>query len=120
MLVFSEIHNPQDDPNVKQILVFPNEFVKVKFEKALQELKATSTTKDIDDNGIGSIYKLRAVKDFDKGYAAIIRCGVTGRCLWEDVLHYEKPEPALVQASFALRDIIYTDINQMVSEIDCN
>ena len=83
MLIFSQIHNWQNDPAVKQVLVFPNESVRETFETEFAERAEREGWWCASDSNAGAIYKLRSVKNSDESYAPVIRCGKGGDLLWE-------------------------------------
>jgi hypothetical protein len=105
-LVYSEVHNWEEDPNVKQILVFSchkaKEFFENEYQKRLN--KANKFNLSLDTN-CGAIFKLRAVKNSIGSYNSVIRCGITGHMIFDG--HYENEDPimALTEAKRELKRI---------------
>jgi hypothetical protein len=84
MLVFTQAHDWEGDPAVKQVLVFPNQEVADLFDKAYHGPNRPRTASNFpDENGIGAIFKLRAVKNGRGSWDAVVRCGFTGAMLAE-------------------------------------
>jgi len=82
MFAFSEIHNWQGNPSVKQILVFPSELLKFEFEKTFAERVEKDGIKASDSNS-GAVYKIRAVENLLSFWGGEIRCGSSGDLLLE-------------------------------------
>jgi len=95
MFLFSDQHDWQNDPAVKQILVFPNHEAKENFYKAFNAEVKEKGIENASDNNKGAIYKLRAVKDSDGHYIPVIRCAINGLQLYEDHVHYTNYQDAL-------------------------
>lgn len=96
MLLFSEVFKWEGDDAVQQILVFPNDEVKKNFDAKYHDPARHQTTSNYpDENGIGAIYKIRAVRNSDQKWNAVIRCGFTGRHINESTLSVKTPEEAL-------------------------
>lgn len=105
MFVFSEMHPWQGNAAVQQVLVFSNEEVKAKFEAGYQEVIGKHTHEDASDSNLGAIYKLRAVKLSSGEYAPVIRCGFTGKVIWDDnneAIVYTTPGQAIVACAAKL------------------
>lgn len=84
MLTFSQPRDWEDDPAVKQVLVFPCVEMQVHFEREYNSPNRPQTTSGFpDENGIGAIYKLRAVKNGMGSWDSVLRCGFTGALLKE-------------------------------------
>ena len=84
MNVFSDAHNWQNDVNVKQILVFSSHDAMEKFtEKHQARRNACNDPEEVSDTGIGAMYKLRAIKNADGMWLSCVRCGFTGKNLWD-------------------------------------
>ena len=98
MLVFSEVHEWQSDPGVKQILVFSTSEMKDLFEREMSDRfdKAMDGYAGVDndysakvksklsDSNAGAVYKLRAVLNGKGMWVPIIRCGITGGQIGQD------------------------------------
>jgi hypothetical protein len=85
MFKFSEIHNWQEDPAVKQILVFPSQLLKDEFEKEFA-IRVEKDGKDkASDSNAGAVYKIRAVKNGSGKWDGMVRCGSSGELLFEQV-----------------------------------
>ena len=81
MFASSEIHNWQGNPAVKQILVFPTDFLKSEFEKTFAERVEKDGVDKASDSNAGAIYKIRAVKNGDGSWTGVVRCGSSGEIL---------------------------------------
>ena len=107
MFIFSNAHNWQDDAAVKQVLVFSNIFMYDSFNHKFVELVQQHGVSYATDSGIGAIYKLRAVKDSAGFWIPVIRCGFTGKFLWEDYpARHTTPEAALAVCKAQLKKLI--------------
>lgn len=89
MFKFSTVHDWQNDTAVKQVLVFSSNEAKELFYSAYQGRILLDGVSNASDSGIGAVYKLRAVKDNTGKYIPLIRCGFTGKLLWENAEHFE-------------------------------
>ena len=78
MFVFGEVTDWEGDPSVKQVLVFPSWLAKDNF---IVEYNRKDRPRTMDgypnENGIGAMYKLRAVRNHDGTWSSVIRCGFT-------------------------------------------
>lgn len=83
MLVFSDIHNWQNDAAVVQILVFPDKEAKMLFEREFAERIEKDGIGSASDSRIGAIYKLRAVKNGNDQYLPVLRGGDHAGLIWE-------------------------------------
>ena len=81
MFAFSEIHNWQGRPAVKQILVFPSELLKTEFEKTFAERVEKDGIDKASDSNAGAVYKIRAVKNGSGTWDGSVRCGSSGELL---------------------------------------
>lgn len=97
MMTRSDAHFAQGDPAVTQILVFPHSYAQMQFEAAYAKRLELQGLRDVDDNGIGAVYKLRAVLDNKGNYVPLIRCGVTAQFLWECNTTYKTIDLALAE-----------------------
>lgn len=115
MFVLSKIHAWQNDPAVQQVLVFSSEEMKVKFEETMKQRLAEPNAKveSVSDSDAGAIYKLRAIKNNFGRFISIIRCGFTGKILWESIGTYEHYEDALINAKDHLLRGIYGTMSKM-------
>lgn len=102
MLTFSKLHAAQNDTAVMQILVFTSIFAQDRFEKRYGD--SVSECAEASDTGLGAAYKLRAVLDSDGSQISIIRCGFSGRKLWESPVRYSSVTQALEAAISQLKD----------------
>jgi hypothetical protein len=82
MFVYSGIHNWQNEPAVKQILVFPDPVAKHLFESEFAARIEKEGISYASDSRIGAVYKLRAVKDDSGKYVPTIRGGDHAELLW--------------------------------------
>ncbi len=99
MFKFSEIHDWQEEPAVKQILVFPSQQHKDQFEKEFA-LRVEKDGKDkASDSNAGAIYKIRAVKNGKDTWDGVVRCGYSGELLFEQVELSETWEVCLFHIS---------------------
>lgn len=115
MFKFSEIHDWQEDPAVKQILVFPSQLLKDEFEKEY----ALRVEKDgkwaASDSNIGAIYKIRAVKNGNDMWDGVVRCGSSGELLFEQCDLGSCWEDALVNITNQFSGIINESCKQLFS-----
>ena len=109
--VLSEKHPWQDDENVQQILVFTDIEVMELFISKFEKLKETIHIEEIDENFLGAVYKLRAVKANDGLWLSIIKCGFTGKELWCGFGKYASDDGALTSARHQLKTEIYKAID---------
>lgn len=113
MFVFSTMHSYQGEEAVQQVLVFPDKDTKERFEKVLIERKLTTIKiEEVDENGIGAIYKLKAVKNISEKYSSVVRSGFTGHLLYEDYRLYDTPKEAIVAAMESLLQSIILSVNE--------
>lgn len=118
MLIFSEVQKWENDDSVRQILVFPNREVKANFDKLYAAKDRIKTVSGFaDENGIGAIYKLRAVKNSSSGWNGVIRCGFTGALL-EESPSVSNWQDALRAASLNLRYILNSDLTEKSLELE--
>lgn len=108
-LVFSDVHDWENDSNVKQSLVFScrkaEEYFKEKFKR-----RGPDTFGSSHDTDCGAIFKLRAVRTANGKYESILRCGVTGHILSQDHTGFEDFEAAIDRAKELLIEYINTVI----------
>ena len=131
MFVFSKIAPWQEDAGVQQVLVFSTqrqqELFDVEMLKRYHDLKSSinpvyseqDIAKSISENGAGAIYKLRAVKNIDDKWLAIVRCGVTGDCLWESAFAgdvSDTPEMAIRVAAFAVLALLMSALTSYATK----
>ena len=104
MLVYSDIHDWENNHGVKQILVFACQAAKKQFEKEYSS--RLNNNPEIEglslDSNCGAIFKLRAVRNTKKKYNSILRCGVTGELLCEGTFDYDNFNFALDSAKFEM------------------
>jgi hypothetical protein len=101
MFLFSEIHDWQGNPAVKQILVFPTDFLKSEFEKTFAKRIKRVGIENASDNGIGAVYKIRAVKTGVGSWGGFVRCGSTSRLL----LAQDQPKDNALECLADMSDI---------------
>ena len=77
---------------------------------SLKKLKETIHIEEIDENFLGAVYKLRAVKANDGLWLSVIRCGFTGKELWCGFCKYASDDGALTSARHQLKTEIYKAI----------
>ena len=106
MFVFSTQHDWQENPAVQQILVFPNQEVEALFKEEYAEQVKIDGIKEASDSNMGAIYKLRAVRESDGKWSSVIRCGITGKMIWEEGRKFMTSKDALFIASNQLREDI--------------
>ena len=114
MLTLGSMHPWQGNDAVQQVLVFGSEEMKAQFEVAFSEEVKKHSLQDASDSNLGAIYKLRAVKLGNGKYAAVIRCGFTGKLLWEcreDILIYDKPQQAIIACAAKLSSDMVTQLS---------
>lgn len=109
MFVYSEIHDWQNEPAIKQILVFSHVNAKENFEKEIERRFKDETNRytgvdpdyltkyrsNMSDSGCGAIYKLKSVLNGKGTFDAMIRCGFNGEHIWEHHASFTTPEEAL-------------------------
>jgi hypothetical protein len=99
-LVFSSVHDWENDPAVKQVLVFScNKAVdhfNEKYKK--REIETIPALRLSIDSDCGAIFKLRAVKLSDDKYMPLLRCGVTGYLLSQNHTEFDDFEEAIEAA----------------------
>jgi hypothetical protein len=98
MLVFSEIHDWQLEPGVRQILAFSTPEMKDLFEREMADRfdkamdgyagvdkdYSTKVKSKLSDSNAGAVYKLRAVLNGSDKWVPVIRCGITGGQIGQD------------------------------------
>ena len=83
-MIFSNIQDWEKDPAVKQMLVFASQEACDRFNAAYADPKTPKTVSNFpDENGLGAIYKIRAVRNGNGGWDGLVRCGYTGAHLVE-------------------------------------
>lgn len=82
MFTYSEIHDWQGEPAVKQILVFPSQLLKDEFDKEFA-LRVEKDGEKASDSNAGAIYKIRAVLNGKGLWDGAVRCGSSGELLFE-------------------------------------
>jgi hypothetical protein len=107
MLVYGEVHNWEDDPNVKQVLVFSCQKAKQFFDNEYQKRfnEANKFNLSLDTN-CGAIFKLRAVRNSKGLYNCMIRCGITGHLIYQDHFDYDDFEDVIQMAKNELKRLI--------------
>lgn len=108
MFIFGKMCDWEEDALVKQVLVFPDFRMRQEFQINLDQPDRPKTMSGFpDENGIGAIYKLRAVKTSDENWVAVIRCGFTGHQQFESAERFLDPVEALHFAkNWLLKSII--------------
>lgn len=95
----------ENDPAVMQILVFPSQEAKERFEQQLRDAPLTGGGFP-DENALGAAFKLRAVKNNRGTWDAVVRCGYTGYLLSEERADHQTPSQAIGAAKELLLDLI--------------
>jgi hypothetical protein len=107
MLVYGEVHDWEDDPAIKQILVFSchkaKEFFNNEYQKRLNKANKFNIHQDTN---CGAIFKLRAVKNSKGSYNCVIRCGITGHLIHQGHFDYDDFEDALQMTKNELKRLI--------------
>ena len=130
MFLYSEQHPQQGDIAVQQILVFSCQEAKDKFDKEMayrfknawanyagvDPTYEVTVKNSLSDSDAGAVYKLRGVLDNDDSFIAIIRCGFTGKVIWEDNLRYDSPELALARCFRKLKFDLIGNIDEMIEQ----
>lgn len=110
MLVFSNPYKWEGDSAVIQILVFTSQEVKDDFVEKYNHANRLHTSSDFPaENGIGAVFKIRAVKNGMGKWDAVVRCGFTGGILCERANAALTPQDALVNAVSLLRTKLSED-----------
>ena len=113
-MIFSNMHAWEGDPAVMQVLVFATHEAKNEFEAKLPKQPLLGG-KYHDENGIGAIYKLRAIRNASGKWSPCVRCGVSARStaiIYMDHKRYKTPEEALQEAAQQLLAHIGADIRE--------
>lgn len=114
LLNFSDIHPWQGNLSVMQILVFPSDEARMHFDalfKVEVELHGVETA---SDNKLGAIYKLRAVRNNKGMFIPLLRCGFSGKHLWESSVAFENANGALKECLRYLASELTTDLMEHV------
>lgn len=83
-MTFSKVEDWEGDAAVKQMLMFANEEAQRRYEDAITEPGVKHTPAGWpDQNGLGALFKIRAVKNGHDGWDAVVRCGTTGAIVTE-------------------------------------
>jgi hypothetical protein len=95
-LIFSDAKEWEGDSAVIQMLVFPCIEAQMHFEKMYNDPNREKTASDYpNENGIGAMFKLRAVRNNRGCYDAVIRCGVSGAMVYERNTNTANPLDAI-------------------------
>lgn len=95
-LIFTEAKEWEGDPAVIQMLVFPSLEAQQHFEKMYNDPNRPKTISNYpDENGIGAMFKLRAVRNSNGCYDTVVRCGVSGASVYERNLNTANPLDAI-------------------------
>jgi hypothetical protein len=105
-LVFSEVHDWEDDPNVKQALVFTCNKAKEHFKEKLERRINNNSFGLSIDSDCGAIFKLRAIKVSNGKYISLLRCGITGHILVNDHTEFKDYEDAIDRAKSLLSEYV--------------
>lgn len=105
-MIFSKIHDWQGNPSVKQICVFSCEDAKEKFDTILSKRVYVSGISEANDNGIGAVYKIKAVRHIDNNWSWVIRCGYTSCIIANDDNTYTSYKAAFEAAFKELQLLI--------------
>lgn len=116
MLHFSKKHSWEDDSAVQQVLVFPSEMAKIHFDKKL-ELQEKTIGGFPDENNIGAVYKLRALKDIRGKWCGVIRCGITASLLYDSNERFASDTLALVHVTNILAEKIFNGLCEQATKI---
>lgn len=112
MLTFSKPYAWEGDHAVIQVLVFTSQEMQEAF---LEKYNAPTNPKTIggfpDENNLGAVFKMRAVKNGKGRWDAVVRCGFTGALLTERKDVSTTPEKALEHAF----DQTYTKLSDDLS-----
>lgn len=118
MIIFSEMTAWENDNTVQQVLVFPSQSAKDYFDQLITRQQLTAEG-FYDENGIGATYKLRARQYNDTGkWQGIIRCGVTGKQIYEPFATHNSPEGAIYECVNWLRRISRDDYQVALRSIE--
>lgn len=116
MFTFTKMTDWQDDPAVKQILVFPNDDTKEIFNKDFAVLVEKEGIANASDSNLGAVYKLRAVKDSKGQWIPVIRCGITGMHLWESHDRFNTPDVAIKMCVYHLGITVAANCEGLVKD----
>lgn len=117
MFKFSQIHDWQEDPAVKQILVFPSQLLKDEFEKEFA-LRVEKDGKDkASDSNAGAVYKIRAVKNGNDTWDGVVRCGSSGELLFEQVELSDNWKSCLIFITNIFTGYISESCNQLYAAV---
>jgi hypothetical protein len=118
MFVFSQVHDWQNDPAVKQILVFSSNEVKDSFDILFATKVAEEGIENASENNLGASYKLRAVLATGEGqWIGVIRDGFCGMHLHESRRMSDTPEAALKIAIEELKDLLANDLDNLANSL---
>lgn len=107
MFTFGPQHAWQGNTTIQQVLVFPNSDIRDRFDKLFQEEVKSTGIEHSDDAGKGAIYKIKATKTEAGNYTPAIRCGVTGKLLWQGADICFTAEMAIITAASKLiKDVV--------------
>lgn len=83
-LIFTEPMPWEGNDGVIQVLVFAHEEAKKHFDENIIKPDRPKTTSGYpDENNIGAIYKIRAIRNQRNHWDCVIRCGVSGGLVYE-------------------------------------
>jgi hypothetical protein len=117
MFVFSKMHDWQNDPAVKQILVFPSKETMDNFDVKFAEKIATEDIESASENNLGAIYKLRAVKCGNGMWVGVIRDGFCGLQMHETRVSYDTPRKALKALIEELKELLSDDLSNLANSL---
>ncbi len=120
MLIFSKPHNWQGSDAVKQILVFPSQTLKDEFDVKFKNLLKKDNIENVSDSNIGALYKIRAIKNINKQWDLVIRCGITGELLFNTPDSFPTPRDVFMCAMHFLGEANTNDLSKQTISLKGN
>jgi hypothetical protein len=123
MFVFGPQYTIPTVPNIHQVRVFANQYIKSKHDIRYASVSKVYSVAYADESCRGCLYKLLATKTSVGHYKATIRCGASDVLIWESRILHPTPEAALtVCMNHLLKDIrnSFSELKSRYSEIVVN
>lgn len=97
----------ENDDGVMESLVFPTPAAYADFKSAYEDPSRQKTAAGFPDaNGLGVLFKLRAVRTFEGTWLSLVRSGADGSLIWEGSTRYSSYQSAIVSAFLYVKEQI--------------
>jgi len=117
MFIFSQMHDWQNDPAVKQILMFPSLETMNNFDVKFAEKVAAEGIENASENNLGAVCKFRAVKCANGEWVGVIRDGFCGLHMHKTSVSYNTPLEALKAVINDFKEAVANNLMKLSNSI---